>query len=82
MTPWMANAVLNARKRRIKGYNNARFHKDGYEFRLMYKGGFFGYLEVSKRPYGFPRGRFAFVDMIPEDDLGMEDVIGYIKSRV
>ena len=82
MTTWTANAILSARKRRIKAYNNVRFHKDGYEYRLTYEGGFFGFLKVDRRSDYKPNGRFSYVTTIIEDDLYMDDVIGYIKSKV
>lgn len=82
MSPWMADIVLTARKQRIKRYNNVRFHKNGFEYKLVYDGGFFGFLTAYRRPEWKPRGRFEYVDTFSEDDLGMDDVIGFIKDKV
>ena len=82
MSPWMADIVLTARKQRIKRYNNVRFVQNGYEYKLAYEGGFFGFLTVYKRPEWQRRGKFHYVDTFAEDDLNMDDVIGYIKEKI
>ena len=82
MSPWMADVVLTARKQRIKRYNNVRFIKGNTEYKLVYEGGFFGFLTVYGRPFYKPRGHFKYVTTFSEDDLSMDDVIGYIKEKV
>ena len=82
VSPWMANAVLNARKARIRSYNNKRFTMDGIEYKLVYEGGFFGFLTVYQRPEWKTRGKFTYAYTFSEDELYMDDVIGYIKSKI
>ena len=82
MSLWMANAVISARKQRIKKYNNVRFIKGNTEYKLVYEGGFFGFLTVYSRPYYKARGHFKYVTTFSEDDLSMSDVIGFIKDKV
>ena len=82
MTQYMANLIIGARKRRISKYNNVRFFDRHYEYKLVYESGWVGTLSVYRRPEYKTRGRFEFVTLFAEDDLGMEDVIGYIKGRV
>ena len=62
MNLWTANAVLIARKNRIRGYNNKRFIMDGFEYKLVYESGFFGFLTVYRRPEGKVRGKFEYVN--------------------
>ena len=78
----MANAVLQARKSRIRKFDNVRFRHGNYEYKLAYEGGFFGFITVYRRPFWKPRGRFEYVRSFPEDDLSMKDVIGFIKEQV
>ena len=80
MTPFMAKAILNARKKRIKAYNNARFIYGSREYKLSYEGGFFGFLVMYDRPMWKHRGRFNYVCSFAEDDINTDDVIGFMKD--
>ena len=82
MNHWLANTILESRKRRISKYNNVRFFDRRYEYKLVYESGFVGTLSVYRRPDYKTRGRFEFVTLFAEDDLGMDDVIGFIKGKV
>ena len=82
MTPWMARAVISARKKRIMGYNNKRFNMGGFEYKLVYEGGWIGFLTAYRRPEWKPRGHFEYVNTFAEDDINTDDVIGFIKSKI
>lgn len=82
MSLFMSNAIIGGRKKRISKYHNMRFVMNGFEYRLVYEGGWLGFLTVQRRPEWKPRGRFEFVDTYAEDDLNMDDVIGFIKSKI
>lgn len=82
MSPWLASTILEARKNRIRKYNNVRFRMNGFEYRLVYEGGWVGFLTVQRRSERKPHGRFEYVNTFAEDDLYMDDVIGFIKSKI
>ena len=52
MTYQNAVRLLSAQDRNIRKVNGTRFVKDGYEYRVTYRGGFASYVAIDRRKIG------------------------------
>ena len=80
-----AYAIVNAQDRCIRKVHNRRFVYGGYEYRLMYSGGFAAYVGIDRRAVG--KRNFKFFGGIGAYDcltVGqvMDKVMAEIKKKV
>lgn len=52
MTYETARAVLNAQERSLKKVNDFRFTYKGYEYKIVYEGGFAAFIGIYRREIG------------------------------
>lgn len=50
--------ILGMQDANLRKINNFRIKKDGYEYRLTYKGGFSSYIAIDRREIGKRKFRF------------------------
>lgn len=84
MNYYTAVAMLQMQDRRLKRVNGLRFLKEGFEYRLMYSGGFVPLVKLDRRAVGRRKFQyFATVDVSDcRDDVeAMDEVYKTIDAR-
>lgn len=81
MTYKNAVSFLNAQDRNLRKMNNTRFIHNGYEYRLMYRGGFAAYVAIDRRKVG--KRNFKYYDgMSVYQCWTAEEAIDRVKQSV
>ena len=76
-----AYAILNAQDKCIRKVNDRRFVYDGYEYRLMYGGGFAAYVGIDRREVGKRNFKY-FSGVSAYDCLTVGQVMDKVMSRI
>ena len=52
MTLEMAKAIIGQQEKNLRKVNNLRFIKNGYEYKIVYEGGFADFIGIYRREIG------------------------------
>jgi len=80
MELYFSKTILKLQDNNIKKINNFRFIKDGFEYRITYRGGFTRYVAIDRRLIG--KRKFEYFGGIGAYDcMNVADVLNKIQKK-
>jgi len=81
MTYKEALAFVGAQEKKISKVNNMRFEHDGYEYKVVYEGGFTAFVAIYRRPVGKRNFKY-FGGVAVFDCMSVGEAVDKIMRRI